>query len=79
MDDFFAYAENEDTLLAFDEEDYKISQDLIKKRLKGLIAQNIWDYSEYYQILNVKNEIFMRAYEILSRNEYDLFNLAAEN
>lgn len=79
MDDFIDYAEKEDTLLAFDEEDYKISQDLIKKRLKALVAQNIWDYSEYYQLMNVKNEIFMRAYEILSRNEYDLFNLAAEN
>jgi carboxyl-terminal processing protease len=78
MQSFFDQAVKEDSSLAFVEDDYKISQDLMKKRIKALIAQNIWDYSSYYEIMNVKNEIFMRAYEILSRNEYDLFNLAAQ-
>lgn len=77
--DFFKAAELEDSSLVYVDEDYQISKDLIQKRLKALIAQNIWDYSSYYEIMNVKNEVFMRAYEILTRNEYDLFNLAAQN
>lgn len=78
MQSFFDQAVKEDTSLTFVDEDYQISKDLMKIRIKALIAQNIWDYSSYYEIMNVKNEIFMRAYEILSRNEYDLFNLAAQ-
>lgn len=79
MKEFIEFAEKEDTSLVFIDEDYRISKDLMQKRIKALIAQNIWDYSSYYEIMNVKNEVFMRAYEILSRNEYDLFNLAAHN
>ena len=79
MKEFIDFAEKEDTSLVFIDEDYRISKDLMQKRIKALIAQNIWDYSSYYEIMNVKNEVFMRAYEILSRNEYDLFNLAAHN
>jgi carboxyl-terminal processing protease len=79
MQDFFSVAEKEDTSLVYVDEDYQISKDLMQKRIKALIAQNIWDYSSYYEIMNVKNEVFMRAYEILTRNEYDLFNLAAQN
>jgi carboxyl-terminal processing protease len=79
MKEFIDFAEKEDTSLVFMDEDYRISKDLMQKRIKALIAQNIWDYSSYYEIMNVKNEVFMRAYEILSRNEYDLFNLAAHN
>jgi carboxyl-terminal processing protease len=79
INDFFEAAILQDSSLAYVDEDYQISKDLIQKRLKALIAQNIWDYSSYYEIMNVKNEVFMRAYEILTRNEYDLFNLAAQN
>ena len=61
--------------LTFVEEDYEISKDILQKRLKAMIAQNIWDFSAYYEIMNEKNEIFMRAYDVLKGNEYDLFDL----
>lgn len=75
MDEFFEFAVKEDSSLAFVSEDYDISEDLIKTRLKAMVAQNIWDYSAFYQIINKKNEIFMRAYDILSEDHYDKLNL----
>lgn len=75
MNKFFGYAVRENEDLTFVEEDYEISKDILQKRLKAMIAQNIWDFSAYYEIMNEKNEIFMRAYEVLKGNEYDLFDL----
>lgn len=76
MNKFFGYAVRENEELAFVEEDYEVSKDILQKRLKAMIAQNIWDFSAYYEIMNEKNEIFMRAYDIIKQNEYDLFNLS---
>lgn len=75
MNKFFGYAVRENEDLTFVEEDYEISKDILQKRLKAMIAQNIWDFSAYYEIMNEKNEIFMRAYDIIKEYEYDLFNL----
>lgn len=78
MNQFFGYAVKEDTSLTFVEEDYEISKDLLQVRLKAMIAQNIWDYSAFYQIYNVKNEIFMKAYEVLSQGKYDEMDLTVK-
>jgi carboxyl-terminal processing protease len=78
MNQFFGYAVKEDTSLTFVEEDYQVSKDLIQIRLKAMIAQNVWDYSAFYQIYNVKNEIFMKAYEVLSQGKYDEMHLTAK-
>ena len=75
MNEFFTYAVAEDSSLVFNEEDYEVSKSLLQKRLKAMIAQNIWDYTAFYQIINEKNEIFMRAYELLSEGRYDKLNL----
>jgi carboxyl-terminal processing protease len=71
MDEFIAYAEEKDTLLAFVENDFAISGELMKIRLKALIASNVWDYSAFYEVFNVKNEIFMAAYALLSQGKYE--------
>lgn len=75
MNEFFGYAVKSDTSLTFVEEDYQISKDLLKIRLKASIAQNIWDYSAFYQVFNVKNEIFMKAYESLKNDRYNKLEL----
>lgn len=77
MSTFFEYAEKEDTSLVYNADDYELSGDLIRARLKAMIGQNIWDYTAYYQIINPKNEIFMRGYEILRGNRYDKMNLSS--
>ena len=71
MDQFIAYAEEQDTSLVFNEADFEISRELIKIRLKALIASSVWDYSAFYEVFNLKNEIFMAAYSLLSEGRYE--------
>ena len=42
MDEFFAYVEKEDKELKFNEEQYKVSEALLKLRMKAVLAQDIW-------------------------------------
>lgn len=70
MDEFFAYAVKEDSTLTFVKEDYEISKDLLKIRLKAMVAQDIWDTGAFYQVFNVKNEIFMEGYNALINGLY---------
>lgn len=58
--------------IPFDEEQYEKSKDLIKLQLKALIARDLWDTNEYYQIIDEENESINRAVEILqSKKEYE--------
>ena len=45
--------------------EFEKSKPLIKLQLKALIARDLWDMNEYYQIMNVENESLLRAIEIL--------------
>jgi carboxyl-terminal processing protease len=71
MDDFFKYVEKEDPELKFNEEQYKTSEDLLKLRMKAVLAQDIWGYSEFYQVINSSNEILERAVAVINSPEYD--------
>src|SRR5690554_8187074 len=71
LDEFFDYAVEQDSSLTFVQEDFDISGDLLKIRLKAMVAQNLWDYEAFYQIFNVKNEIFMEAYKTLKSGTYE--------
>lgn len=42
---------------------------LIRIQLKALLARDIWDMSEYYQIMNLSNEIYNRGVEALKKEE----------
>src|SRR5690554_178080 len=75
LDEFFDYAVAQDSSLTFVQEDFDISGDLLKIRLKAMVAQNLWDYEAFYQIFNVKNEIFMEAYKTLKSGTYEKMNL----
>ena len=70
MDEFFKHVEKEDKELKFNEEQYKISENLLKLRMKAVLAQDIWGYNEFYQIYNESNEILQRAVQVLEKNEY---------
>lgn len=48
------------------------SKELIKLQLKALIARDLWDTNEYYQIIDQENESLKKAIEILeSSKKYD--------
>ena len=37
----------------------------LKPQLKALIARDLWDMSEYYQIMNEYNDIVIKAVEMI--------------
>ncbi|MDX2362886.1 MAG: S41 family peptidase [Crocinitomicaceae bacterium] len=78
MDKLFKYIEKEDPELEFNEEEYKISEKLLKLRIKAMIAQNLWSFAEFFEIYNDSNEILQKAIQIIESSEYDEAGLAEE-
>ncbi|HMM10571.1 MAG TPA: S41 family peptidase [Bacteroidales bacterium] len=71
MNDFLAMARNEK--VEWNEEQYKLSQSLIREQIKALIARNIWDMSAYWEITSQTDETVQKALEILrSENFFSL-------
>lgn len=56
--------------IEFNEEQYNRALPLIKTQLKALIARDLWDMNEYFQIMNQTNKSVERALEILKSKEY---------
>ena len=48
-----------------DSAQYAISKPLIKLQLKALVARDLWEMNEYYQIMDADNESLQKAVEIL--------------
>jgi carboxyl-terminal processing protease len=66
-DDIKAFiAKGEAEGIAYDEAQFNISKDEILLVLKGLIASNIWQVSEYYQIINQNDNVIDRAVKVIS-------------
>jgi carboxyl-terminal processing protease len=56
----------------YDEGQYNISRDEILLILKGLVATNIWQVSEYYQIVNQNDKVLEKAVQVISdKNSYN--------
>ena len=53
----------------YNEEEFKKSKDLIALQLKAVIARDLWSVSEYYQIINQSNELYLKAVELLQSPE----------
>jgi carboxyl-terminal processing protease len=75
MDAFFAYVKKEQPTLEFNKDEYLVSEKLIKLRLKSILAQDLWGYTEFYQIYNETNEALQKAVQVLQTKEYDKMNL----
>ena len=71
MDEFFEYVDKEDDELEFNQEEYDISAELLKLRMKAILARNLWGYNEFYQIYNESNEILQKAIEVIESDLYD--------
>ncbi len=65
--DFIKHAEG--LGVKYNEEQYKISEEQLLKVLKGLMARDIWDMSEYYEIVNDGDPALQRAVEVISDAE----------
>ncbi len=58
-------AEKEKEKIKFDSIQYEASKPLIKLQLKALIARDLWEMNEYYQIMDADNESLLKAIQIL--------------
>ena len=68
---FFKYVHKEDEEFEENEEEFEISKNLLKLRMKAMLAQDLWGYAEFYQIYNATNEILQKAIEVIESQEYD--------
>ena len=55
----------------FDEAEYTRSLPLIKTQLKALIARDLWDMSEYFQVMNTTDRTVQQALKVLNEGEYE--------
>lgn len=70
MKEFFDFVEKEDEEFEMNKEEYAVSERLLKLRIKAKLAQDIWGYSEFYQIYNESNEILQKAVKVIESDEY---------
>jgi carboxyl-terminal processing protease len=65
-------AEAEKAGVKYDEELYQTSLPLIKVQLKALIARDLWDMSQFYEIFNTTDETVMKGLEIILSKDFEL-------
>lgn len=53
----------------FNEEQFEKSKAIIKKQVKAMIARDLWDTGEYFQIMNDENDIYRKGVEALQNKE----------
>ena len=51
----------------YTDSEYQESLPMIKTQLKALVARDLWDMSEYYQIINEVNDTYCKAVELLGQ------------
>lgn len=49
----------------YKENEYKTALPLIKTQLKALIARDLWDMNEYFQVINSMNETVQKGLELI--------------
>ena len=57
-------------------ENYSKSIPTIQNQLKGLLAQNLWNSSAYYQVTNIQNPIYIRALHAFTDGSFQKYGIA---
>ncbi|TWV14039.1 S41 family peptidase [Bacteroidaceae bacterium HV4-6-C5C] len=68
LSDMRSAAEKEN--IVFDKKQYELSLPLIKIQLKALIARDLWNMDEYFEIMNQANNSVIKALEVLNSGQY---------
>ena len=53
------------------EEEYRRSIPALSLQLKALLARDLWDMSEYMEIINTRDDNFAKAYELVRQSKMD--------
>ena len=59
-------AEADKLEIPFNQEQYDYSLPYVKLQLKALIARDLWDMSEYYHVMNSRNQSVLTALKLLN-------------
>ena len=59
------FAETKKAKIDYKEEDLPTTLPQVKLTLKGLLARDLWDMSEYYQIVNPETDIYQAGLKVL--------------
>lgn len=59
-------ADGEKENIKFNEAEYNRSKRLIKLQMKAIIANNLWETNEFYQVIGMENNLLKKAVELLS-------------
>jgi carboxyl-terminal processing protease len=78
LNKFYAFAKNK-KVEPDSAENYMRSIPTIKNQLKGLIAQDLFNGSAYYQITNEQNPIYVRALNAFSDGSFQKFGIIAND
>ena len=60
-----------DSVKLADEAEYEKSIPMLSLQLKALLARDLWDMSEYMQVINSKDENFQKALELVQQRDMD--------
>jgi carboxyl-terminal processing protease len=65
------YAER-DSVKPKDKEEFEKSLPQISLQMKALLARDLWDMSQFYEIFNPTDETVMKGLEIIQSKHFDL-------
>lgn len=65
-------AEAEKAGVKYDEELYQASLPLLKVQLKALIARDLWEMGQFYEVYNPTDETVMKGLEIIQSKDFSL-------
>ena len=69
LDSMLAEAARKDSLHAKDDAELEKTRTDVSLILKGLIARDLWDMSEYFQIIYADDPLVLRALEVLRKED----------
>ena len=69
LDTMFADALRKDSLRAKDDAELEKTRTDVSLILKGLIARDLWDMSEYYQLIYADDPVVLQALEVLRKDD----------
>ncbi len=64
LDEFYEFASAKE--IEFDLKGAKVSEDLIKNRIKASIGRNVWGDEVFFQVVNQEDKVMDKAVELLS-------------
>ena len=67
IDEVLAEAAKKDSLKARDDAELEKTMENMRLILKGLVARDLWDFSEYFQIIYADDPVVLKALEVLQQ------------